>query len=239
MKRAVQLAVAAMAAGASVAAGAQMQPQGPVITGTRLDVSARAEVTRAPDIAIINAGVVTQAPDAATAMRDNAQRMSRVIAALKKAGLADRDMATSSISLSPQYRYEENKPPVITGYQASNQLNVKFRDIGKAGSVLDVLVREGANQINGPTLALDNPQAALDEARASAIKSARARADLYANATGMKVKRIVAISESEGFNQGPVPVMARQMTSDAAAKTEILAGEQSVAVTINVVFELG
>jgi uncharacterized protein len=238
MKRAVSLAAAILAAGVSTMASAQVQPQGPVITGTRLDVSARGEVTRVPDVALINAGVVTQAADAATAMRENATRMARMVAALRKAGIAERDLSTASISLSPQYRYVENQAPVITGYQASNQLNVRFRDIAKSGSVLDTLVKEGANQINGPSMMLDNPQAAMDEARIAAIKAARARADLYAGATGMKVKRIVSISESEGFSPGPVPVMARGMAMDAAAKTEMLPGEQSIAVSVSVVFEL-
>lgn len=239
MKRAVSMAAALMAAGVSAVATAQVQPQGQVIAGTRLDVSARGEVTRVPDVALINAGVVTQGADAAAAMRENATRMARMIAALRKAGIAERDLTTASISLSPQYRYAENQPPTITGYQASNQLNVRFRDIAKAGGVLDTLVREGANQINGPSMMLDNPQAALDEARFAAIKAARARADLYASATGLKVKRIVSISESDGFNPGPVPVMARGMAMDAAAKTEMLPGEQSITVSVNVVFELG
>lgn len=238
MKRAVSLAAALLAAGVSTVATAQMQPHGPMITGTRLDVSARGEVTRVPDVALINAGVVTQGADGATAMRDNAARMARMVAALRKAGIAERDLSTASISLSPQYRYVENQAPVITGYQASNQLNVRFRDIAKSGSVLDTLVKEGANQINGPSMMLDNPQAAMDEARIAAVKNARARADLYARATGMTVKRIVSISESEGYTPGPMPIMQRGFAMDASAKTELLPGEQSVAVSVNVVFEL-
>jgi uncharacterized protein YggE len=139
------------------------------ISGTVLEVSAEGESTRTPDLATITAGVVTQAADAAGAMRENATRMDRVIAALKRASIADKDLRTASISLQPQYRYGENQPPVITGYQASNTVTVKFRDIGKAGSVLDALVATGANQINGPDLGLDNPAAAMDEARLDAI----------------------------------------------------------------------
>ncbi len=238
MKRAVSLAAALLAAGVSTMASAQVQPQGPVITGTRLDVSGRGEVMRTPDVALINAGVVTQAATAATAMAENATRMARMVAALRKAGIAERDLSTASISLQPQYRYVENQAPVITGYQASNQLNVRFRDIAKSGSVLDALVKEGANQINGPTMMLDNAQAAMDEARIAAVKNARARADLYAGATGMTVKRIVSISESEGYAPGPMPIMQRSAAMDASAKTEMLPGEQSIAVSVNVVFEL-
>jgi uncharacterized protein len=220
---------------------AEAQPvQGPVITGTRLDVSARGEVKRVPDVALISTGVITEAANAAVAMQENAARMARVLAALKKAGVADKDVTTSAVSLSPQYRYDQNRPPVITGYQASNQVNIRFRDIGKSGAILDALVKEGANQISGPNLVIDQPQQALDEARVAAIKAARARAELYATATGLKIKRIVSISESEGFSGGPMPMMrGAMMASDAAAKTEIMPGEQEIGVTLSVVFELG
>ncbi len=208
------------------------------ISGTRLDVTARGDVRRVPDVAVISAGVVTNAADAAGAMRDNAGRMSRVLVALKKAGVADKDVSTSSVNLSPQYRYIENEAPAIIGYQASNQVTVRFRDIAKSGTILDALVKEGANQINGPTLMIDKPEAAQDEARVAAIKSARARAELYASALGMKVKRVISISESEGYSGGPVPVMAMRQMDSVAAKTEIMPGEQSIGVNVSVVFEL-
>lgn len=209
-----------------------------VISGTRLDIVVQGSVRRIPDIAIIGAGVVTQATDAATAMRDNAARMSRVITALKRTGVADKDMSTSSISLSPQYRYIENQAPVITGYQASNQLTVRFRDIAKSGAILDTLVKEGANQINGPTLTIDQPEAAQNEARIDAIKQAKARASLYANATGLKVKRIISVSEVETGSGGPVLMQSMARDSVGSAKSEILPGEQSVGISVSVVFEL-
>lgn len=171
-------------------------------------------------------------------MRDNASRMSRVLAALKKAGVADKDVSTSSVNLSPQYRYVENEAPAIIGYQASNQVTVRFRDIARSGTILDALVKEGSNQINGPTLMIDKPEAAQDEARVAAIKAARARADLYATALGMKVKRVVSISESEGYSGGPVMVTAMRQMDAASAKTEIMPGEQSIGVNVSVVFEL-
>ena len=226
--------VAAMAAPAT----ANAEVMQTVISGTRLDITARGDVRRIPDVAVISAGVTTNAADAASAMQDNANRMSRVLAALKKAGVASRDVSTSSINLSPQYRYVENQAPVIVGYQASNQVTVRFRDIAKSGTILDALVKEGSNQINGPMLTIDKPEAAQDEARMAAIKAARARASLYATALGMKVVRVVSISESEGYSGGPVPVMAMRSMDAAAEKTEIMPGEQSVTVNVSVVFEL-
>jgi uncharacterized protein len=232
--------IAALAACAMIPSMSEAQTQyQQVINGTRLDVQARGESRQVPDIAVVSAGVVTQAADAQTAMRDNANRMAKVIAALKAAGIAEKDIQTTSVNLSPQYRYANNEVPVITGYQANNSVNVRFRDIGKSGAVLDALVRQGANQINGPSLMIDNPDAAQDSARVSAMKAARARADIYAKAAGLTVKRIVSISESVEYSGGPVPMMARAAMADGAeAKTSISPGEQSVGVTLNVVFEL-
>ncbi|MFM5913668.1 MAG: SIMPL domain-containing protein [Chakrabartia godavariana] len=182
---------------------------------------------------------MTQSADASTAMRENAARMTRVFAALKQAGIAEKDIQTTAVSLAPQYRYTNNEAPVITGYQASNTVSVRFRDIAKSGQVLDVLVKQGANQINGPMLEVESPEAAQDKARLDAIKTLQTRAALYARATGMQVKRILSISESVDYAPGPIP-MARMMVSaaPAAEKTDIAAGEQSIGVSVSVVFEL-
>lgn len=221
-----------MAAAAQVAAPAALPPE-----GTLLDVVAEGEANRVPDIATIRAGVVTQAPTAAAALTANAQQMTRVLAALKAAGVAERDVQTATISLNPQYRYAENQPPVITGYQASNSVSVKFRDIARSGNILDALVREGANQIDGPNLSIDQMEAAQDEARTDAVKRARARADLYARALGMRVDRLVSLSEGlDGGGPGPVPVMMARL--EAKDSTQVVPGEQRVGVTIRVRFLL-
>ncbi len=232
--------LAATAAGAT-AANAQtpvtVEPMIPA-AGTVLDVSAEGRTTRVPDVATIRAGVVSQAATAAAALSDNAQRMNRVLAALRKAGVAPRDIATASVGLSPQYRYAENQPPVITGYQATNSVSVRFRDVAKSGVILDALVGEGANQIDGPNLSIDQPDAALDEARADAVKRARARAELYARAAGMRVTRIVSITEN-GENAGsPNPPMLMARASMAKDSTQIVAGEKDVTVNVSVRFLL-
>jgi uncharacterized protein YggE len=209
-----------------------------IISGTRLDVVATGEVTRVPDLARISAGVVTQAPTATAAIAQNAQQMVSVRAALRRAGIADRDIQTSQISLNPEYRYAENRPPTLTGYRASNEVSVRFRDIANTGKILDALVAEGANQINGPMLELDKPEQALDEARMAALRTAQARAEIYARAVGKRVKRILSISEEVG-NFRPVPrPMAEMRAAGAVASTKIDPGEQSVAVSLSVSFEL-
>ena len=230
--------IALAAAMAAIPSMASADVTGPVVTGTRLDIVAQGSVKRTPDVAIISAGVVTTARDAKSAMVTNASAMARVLAALRSAGVAERDMATAQIGLSPQYRYVENQAPVVTGYQANNSVTVRFRDIAKSGAILDALVAAGANQISGPTLTLDKPEAAQDEARADAIKTARARAELYARAAGMTVKRIVAISENSEFAM-PRPLGIASMTKTDDQRSEIVPGEQDVALSVAVTFELG
>lgn len=230
--------LAVISPAAALAQGAAMTPV-PVIQSTRLDIMAEGEVTRAPDVATIGAGVVTQAATAGDAMAQNATRMAAAVAALRKAGVADRDIQTSEINLSPQYRYGENVPPVITGYQASNQVSVRFRDVKKAGAILDTLVAQGANQINGPSFSVDKPETALDEARTSAIAKARARAELYAKAAGLTVKRILSISEGGDGAPPPRPMpMMAMARAKGTADSSIEAGEQKLAVTVSVTFEL-
>ena len=233
----------ALLIGAAVmpAAASAQTPPGTVqaIAGTRLDVSATGEATRVPDVAIISAGVITRAVSARAALQQNATRMERVRDALKRAGIADRDIQTSNINLNPEYRYVQDQPPRLTGYTASNQLSIRFRDIAKSGDILDALVAEGANSINGPSLTIDKPEEALDEARTKALGIGRARAELYARALGMRVVRLLSVSESSaGYPvPPPMPVMMEARAQGGAA-TKIDPGEQKVSIALGMVFEL-
>lgn len=210
------------------------------VDGTLLSVSASADAKRVPDVATISTGVVTQALDANAAMRANAVQMDKVMKAIRTAGIAERDIQTSGISLNPEYKYVENSPPTITGYQASNTVSVKVRDLGKLGKVLDTLVAQGANQVNGPSFEVDKPDGAYDEARVGALKKAQARAQTYADALGLKVRRIVSISEGGASFPRPIP-MARAMAADAvmSKETSVAPGETTLSVSLDVVFELG
>lgn len=233
---ALALGAAALPAGAMAQAVATV----PVLSGTRLDISATGEVTRVPDLAIISAGVQTLQPTATAAIEENANRMERVRAALRRAGIADKDIQTSTINLNPEYRYVENQPPQLTGYRATNSVNVKFRDLKRSGAILDALVAEGANQINGPSLTIDRPEAAYDEARAKAIAVGQARAELYARALGKRVVRLLSVSEGGGYRiPPPMPYAADAIQVTAArAKTEIDPGTQQLEVTLAMSFEL-
>jgi uncharacterized protein YggE len=196
-------------------------------------------VTRVPDLAIISAGVQTLQPTATAAIEENAAKMDRVRAALRRAGIEDKDIQTSSINLNPEYQYDQNRPPHLTGYRASNTVNVKFRDLKRTGAILDALVAEGANTISGPNLTIDKPESALDEARAKAVANGRARAELYARALGMQVVRLLSVSESGGYAvPPPMPMVMMAQERGAAADTKIDPGTQQLQVSISMSFEL-
>jgi uncharacterized protein YggE len=226
--------IAALAAAPAFAADAP----GVAAGDTLLTISAEGKSTRAPDIANFSAGITTIGKTASAAMTANASAMSRVIESLKAAGIADRDMQTSNLSLNPVFdnsTQRDQDHPRITGYQASNAVAVRSRAIPQMGRVIDTLVSAGANEVSGPNFDLDHPEAALDEARTSAITSARSRAELYAHATGLKVLRILSISESGGFSPQPMMMMARK---SMAASTPVAAGEIDLNINVTVQFEL-
>jgi len=238
MRNILLIAAALGTAAVPASLTAQQVVTGQALAGTRLDISASGEVTRVPDLAIISAGVQTLLPTATAAIEQNAARMERVRAALKRAGIEDRDIQTSSINLNPEYQYDQNRPPRLTGYRATNTVNVKFRDLKRTGAILDALVAEGANQINGPNLTIDKPESALDEARAMAIANGRARAELYARALGMRVVRLLSVSESGGYAAPPPMPMVMMAERSAGADTKIDPGTQQLQVSVSMSFEL-
>lgn len=208
----------------------------PALEGTRLDVTATGRVNQIPDIVRIEAGVVTQAPTAGEAMRQNSARMARVRAALIQAGVADRDVQTTSFNLGAYYRHPPQSEPVFMGYRTTNQLIVRLRDVARSGQVLDALVAEGVNDIDGPILDFENREALTDEARSLAIAAARARADLYARGLGMRVKRAVLIDE-DGGGYGRTSNVAN-MNMNVTMGSTIDTGGRVISATVSVMFEL-
>ena len=228
---------AAMAAGT---VSAQIAVPTPMMlpASTLLSVSVDAEVQGAPDLAEIGAGVTTEAAEAEQALRANAERMSRVVAAVRKAGVADRDVQTSGLTLQPQFRYQENREPILTGFRASNRVQVTLRDPRAAGRIIDTLVREGANQIDGPNFRIANPEPLLDKARQEAVRKGRARAELYAAASGLRVKRITTISEGQDVRPMPYPAPRMAMAMEAKDSSPVAPGEVRMTVTVQMGFEL-
>lgn len=214
---------------------------------TLLTVNAEGSSTGEPDLATFSAGVTTQGNTASAALAENSTKMTQVIAALKRAGIAERDIQTSNLNLNPMYAPPKRLPDssvedqgqVIIGYQVTNQVSVKQRKLADYGKVLDALVSAGANQVNGPNFMLSKPEAAQDEARTAAMKAARARAQLYAQAAGMRVVGIVSISEGGGSS--PQPVMFRRGADAMMAApppAPVMAGELETNVNVTVQFEL-
>lgn len=246
LSSAAALALAAIAAPAS----AHDVSSGPVIApgNTLLTLSADGKSTRTPDLARFSAGVTSQGKTAGEALAANSADMNKVIAALKRAGIADRDIQTSNLSLNPIYQPQRPMPdgtyepaePRIIGYQVSNTVNVCQRDIAQFGRVIDTLVSAGANQVNGPSFEMDKPDEALDEARTEAMTKARKRAELYAKAAGLKVSRILTISESGGYYPQPPVMYAKAAMADMAqsAPTPVAPGEVSMNANVTVAFEL-
>ena len=229
------------------AAHSQAAPPVTIAPGnTLLTVSADGRSLRVPDLAVFSAGVTSSGKTAGEALRSNAADMNRVVAALKRAGIADRDIQTSNLSLNPVYAPQVQRPDGqyeqpeqrIVGYQANNTVTVRQRKLDEFGRVIDTLVEAGANQVNGPSFQMDEPDAATDEARLAAMKKARARAELYARAAGLRVVRILSISESGGYTPGPPVVFARMAADSAAAPSPVAAGEIQLNATVTVMFEL-
>lgn len=207
---------------------------------TTVSISATGTVEREPDIAIMTTGVQTEAKTAAEAVANNAVQMTSVFKAVEAAGIAKKDMQTSNFSLNPRYDYSSRgSSPRLTGYTASNQLSITVRDLDNLGETMDAIVSAGSNTFNGLRFGLDDPAEAQDEARRDAMQEARERAELYAAAAGLKVKRIVTINESGGYNPGPMPMMQARAAMESDVSTPIATGEVGYSITVNVVFELG
>ncbi len=146
-----------------------------------MTVAGTGTVSAAPDMAEITTGVVTQAPTAAQALAANSQAMERLLQALGTLGIAARDIQTTNISVSPLRRQgRDGQPPEITGYEVTNQVRVKVRDLSRLGRVLDQQVGQGANLVYGIQFGRQEPAPLQDEARKRAMADARRKAELYA-----------------------------------------------------------
>jgi len=202
-----------------------------------LNLSAVGRVQVSPDQATITFGVVTEAANAQEAMQANARQMTQVIAALRRAGISEREVQTSGLSLSAQYDYQQNESPKLRGYQASNRVTVIINDLTKVGRTADAVVGAGVNQIEGISFGLKDPSAAEDQARRLAVRALQSKAALYSEALGVPLGGIRSLSEGGGYvPHSPPMVMARMASSDAS--TPIEAGELTIQVEVSGVYDL-
>lgn len=234
------LLLAAALAFPSVAA-AQQAPRQP---SPRIVVTGEGEASVAPDMAILTLAVMREAETAREALDDNNQATAAVIAALKEAGVEARDLQTAGLQINPRYVYPANgnagEQPRIVGYQVSNTLTVRLRDIGKVGEIIDRSVTLGVNQGGGVAFTNDDSSAVVSEARKRAVQDAVARAGTLAEAAGVQLGPIIEISE-QSFMPQPMPIGTRayRLEAQAADAAPVEAGENSYRVQVNVTFEIG
>ncbi len=232
------LAIAALPLATTPAYGAEVQiaSSGPVI-----ELSIHETVDVEPDIATIGAGVTTDAPTAVEAMRQNSAEMQRVIERIKALGVDPKDIQTSGINLNARYDYNRTtQRQVFRGYQVSNRVSVKLREIDEVGEVLDALVASGATNLSGPNFSIDDDTQAKEAARKRAMKRAKDRAMSYARMAGYSDIRLLEISESIMAHR-PMPIMRRAMADaevSQVASAPVEPGLVQSGVSISVKYEM-
>ncbi|EKS34876.1 MAG: DUF541 domain-containing protein [Bradyrhizobiaceae bacterium] len=228
MRARTVIAAIAIATMASSAFGQSLPPT--------VSVTGEASISVPPDLAQIDSGVTTEAKTAREASEANNKAMGGVLQALKNAGIAEKDIQTSRLSLSPQSTpgRNPNAPFQITGYRASNRVTVTIRDIAKVADTIDVLVGSGANEISGISFMVSKASKLLDDARSEAIADARRKAEIYAKAANISLGAPISISEETA--PGPVPY--RKMAADMAASAPVAQGQETLRVSVSVSYEL-
>jgi uncharacterized protein YggE len=200
----------------------------------RIVVTGEGSVNVAPNYAQIRSGVTIRTKTVKEGVEVNSKVMVAIIAALKGAGIAERDIQTARFSIQTVYAPQEPRTePKLSGYSISNQVNVTIREIGKVGDLLDRIVVAGATDIGNVAFLVSDASKALDQAREAAMADARRKAEVYAKAAGVQLGRAEWISEDTG-NGPPVPMMARAQ----AAPVPIASGEDTLRVQVTVGFDI-
>lgn len=195
------------------------------------------EVSARPDMATVTVGVSEQALTAAAALDANTAKMTALLETLKAAGIADKDIQTTSFAVNPRYEFDQQRQTqTMVGYEVTNQVTIRLRKLADLGGLLDRLVKAGSNNINGISFSIADTSALEDEARRKAVENARHKAEVYAKAAGVKIGDVLSISEGMSYRP-PMPMVAAKMAADAAP-VPIAAGEASVAASVDVVWEL-
>lgn len=207
-------------------------------------LSGEGKASAVPDLAVINSGVVSEGTSAREALDANTAAMAKLIAAIKEAGIEDKDVATSGFTVQPRYIYSQRndgtqEPPRISGYEVRNTVTVKVRDLAKLGGILDKAVTEGSNQVDSLSFDIADKKTLYEDARKAALADARAKAELYATAAGVKLGRLRELSEqtSGGFPP-PRPMMRMEMKAAPQADVPVERGEQEIAVNITATWEI-
>jgi hypothetical protein len=202
-------------------------------------ISAEGKVTALPDIASISVGVMTEKKSVAEAQKENTAKMNAIIAKVKSFGIAAEDIKTTNYSIFPQYDWIDNRQ-VERGFQVSQNVEIKVRDLSKTGDILAAVGELGANQVGGVTFTIDDPEDLRQQARIKGLEAAQKKAMALAKAAGVKLGKVVGFSESEGYAQ---PIYYAKDTAmglggGPAASPSIESGSQDIVVNVSVVYEI-
>lgn len=212
-----------------------------------LTVSGSAQVSAAPDRAVISLGAVAQASEAAAAQADVNDAVTRAIESIKQLGISDERISTTSISLQPVYSRErprqpdrfEDEPeePRIIGYRASNTLQIEVADLSSLGRIIDAGVEAGVNRIQGVNFTLSDDTSQRAEALRLAVQRAKTKAQAMASALGVELVEVREVTEGGVHIVRPQFEGARMMTMDAA--TPVQPGEIDVSAEVTITWRLG
>lgn len=209
-------------------------------TKGKLIVTGRAEVKAQPDMAQFDVGVDTRAETLEEARAANAKAMEQVRERILAAGADEKSLRTKGFTVYPEWHYGRDGTTTLVGYRVTHTLQVTVDDLDLLGPMLDAAMKEGANQISGPTFGLKNPEALEVQALQQAVRKARVKADTLAEASGVSIKGVVEISEHVNTPVGGA-IRATFMAADAvmeSAATSISPGEVSVTATVTMTFEI-
>jgi uncharacterized protein len=202
-----------------------------------ISVSGEGRVATSPDMATISLGVTTFGDTAAAAMAMNSEELAKVMANLTAAGIEAKDIQTTGLMLNPNWSYDSSGTTgTINGYTAMNMVNVRVRALDGLGGVLDAAVKDGVNTLNGLTFGIADPQPVNDEARKLAVADAVRKAGLLAEAAGVKLGAVTAISEQTGYAD-PAP-MFRAEASAGPGGVPVAGGEVAMTVMVNMTWAL-
>lgn len=189
-----------------------------------------------PDIAFIDFSVVTQGDQVKDVQDANTKKMNKVIDFLQSYGIEDKDIKTTNYSLYPQYTYENDKVPQIMGYQITQTLNVKVRNLDKVGDILEKVVGMGINQVNSLYFGVENDEQVKEQARALAISDAKDKAEKLSEQLGMTLGKLIGFSEnSSGY---PIPMYDYKGYGVGGGTPEVQTGENEIIMNVTLIYEI-
>ncbi|MEM8770799.1 MAG: SIMPL domain-containing protein [Pseudomonadota bacterium] len=204
-----------------------------------ITVNGQGQVFAEPDMAVLRIGVVTAGADAKAALSANSASLQATIDNLKAMDVDAKDIQTSGLSISPQYKYNSSnrRTSQINGYEARNGVTVKLRDLDKAGEIVDASVGAGANSLNGFSFTFADPAPLYDAARIDAVKQAQTRAKLLADAAGVNLGALLTIQDGYASIREADAVVARGVQFESAS-APIETGESSVSASVTLVYAI-